>query len=60
MFEGMIKKYAIKYVKSKKEEFIAKANKKINIPLLDEKDEKEILEGIWGFVEELVDEKSKK
>ncbi|QDP52044.1 MAG: hypothetical protein Unbinned2514contig1001_34 [Prokaryotic dsDNA virus sp.] len=60
MFENMIKKYAVKYINSKKEKFIAEANKKINIPLLDEKDEKEILEGIWAFVEDLVAEKTDK
>ena len=58
MFEGMIKKYAIKYLKSKKEEFIIKANKKINLPLLDEQDEKELLEGVWDLVEEIIDDSS--
>ena len=60
MFEGIIKKYAVKYLKSKKEDFITKANKKINLPLLDEKDEKELLEGVWNLVEELIEEKPKK
>lgn len=60
MLENLIKKFAVKYIKSKKEKFITDFNKKINIPFLDEKDEKELLEGIWAFVEDLVDEKNKK
>jgi hypothetical protein len=31
-------------------------NKKIDIPFLDEKDEKELLEGIWSAIEDALNE----
>ena len=37
---------------SKKDEVIANMNKKIDLPFLNEKDEKELLEGLWQLMDE--------
>ena len=58
LFEKLIKKYAIQFLKSKKDETITKWNKKIDLPLLNEKDEKELLEGLWNLVEDTIDDTS--
>jgi hypothetical protein len=34
-------------------------NKKLNLPLLDEQDELELLEGLWSCFEEALDEAEK-
>ena len=41
-------------LQSKKDVIIAKINKKLDIPLLSEKDEAELIEGIWETVEEAI------
>ena len=39
--------YVIKYLINNKEEVVAKLNKEINVPILNEKQEKELLDAIY-------------
>ena len=55
----VIKGLAVKMVLGQKETIIANLNKKIDVPFMNEKDEKELLEGIWEVVEEAVKESAK-
>ena len=50
----VIQNIAMKMVLSRKDDIIAEMNKKINIPLASEEDEKELLEGIWELLEESI------
>tara|TARA_Y100000593_G_scaffold45645_1_gene86773 strand:- start:285 stop:470 length:186 start_codon:yes stop_codon:yes gene_type:complete len=56
---NVIKGLAVKMVLGQKETIIANLNKKIDVPFMNEKDEKELLEGIWEVVEEAVKESAK-
>ena len=51
---AILEKLAAKMVLSKKDKIIEAMNKKIHIPFASEKDEKEILEGLWTVVEDAV------
>ena len=51
----VIQNLAMKMVLSKKDQIIAEMNKKINIPLASEEDEKELLEGIWELLEDSIE-----
>mgnify|MGYP003135528308 FL=1 len=55
----VMKSLAVKMVLGQKETIIANLNKKIDVPFMNEKDEKELLEGIWEVVEEAVKESAK-
>tara|TARA_B100001250_G_C19799618_1_gene790379 strand:+ start:1838 stop:2035 length:198 start_codon:yes stop_codon:yes gene_type:complete len=59
MFGSLLPKLAKKLVLSKKDAILTKMNAKMDLPLLDEKDERELLEGIWGAIEDALDEVSK-
>lgn len=50
--------FAIKQIRSRKEEIIKKINAKLDIPLLSEKDEKALLEGIWSLIDEVLEDVS--
>jgi len=39
--------YVIKYLVANKEEVVSKLNKEINVPILNEKQEKELLDAIY-------------
>ena len=47
VFQGILPKLAKKLILSKKDVIIANMNKKMDLPLLDEDDERELLEGAW-------------
>ena len=42
--------YAVKYIEEKKDEWVKELNKKGDIPLLSEKDEKKLLDGAFDFI----------
>jgi hypothetical protein len=48
----VIQNLAVKMVLSNKDKIITEMNKKINIPFASEKDEQELLEGIWELLED--------
>ena len=60
LFEKVGKNIGKKWLLGKKEETIAKWNKKIDIKYLSEKDEKLILEAMWDALEEVVTKNDKK
>ena len=45
--KGFAIDYVIKYLTDNKEEVVAKLNKEINVPILNEKQEKELLDAIY-------------
>ena len=47
-------KFAIKQIRSKKDKILDGINKKLDIPLLSEKDEKELLEGVWSLIDDVL------
>ena len=47
--------YVLKYLKSNKPLVISKANKKINLPILNEKQEAELMEAIYDVVIDVVE-----
>ena len=53
---GVIQNLIIKFLLSNKDKIIAGINKKIDLPWASEKDEKELIEGIWEVIEEGVKE----
>ncbi len=55
VFQGILPKLAKKLILSKKDVIIANMNKKMDLPLLDEDDERELLEGAWEALEEALD-----
>ena len=55
IFQGILPKLAKKLILSKKDVIIANMNKKMDLPLLDEDDERELLEGAWEALEEALD-----
>jgi len=56
VFGNLLPKLAKKLILSKKDQIIDGMNKKMDLPLLDEQDERELLEGIWSAVEDALDE----
>ena len=52
----ILKKMAVKMVLGQKEKIIADLNKKLDVPFMSEKDEKEMLEGLWSIIEDAVKE----
>ena len=55
----ILKKMAVKMVLGQKEKIIADLNKKLDVPFMSEKDEKEMLEGLWTIIEDAVKESAK-
>ena len=53
---GVIQNLIIKFLLSNKDQIVAGINKKIDLPWASEKDEKELIEGIWEVIEEGVKE----
>ena len=47
--------YVIKYLKNNKAEVIKSANAKVNLPILNEKQEAELMEAIYEVVIDVVD-----
>jgi hypothetical protein len=47
--------YVLKYLKNNKPLVIAKANKKVNLPILNEKQEAELMEAIYDVVIDVVE-----
>ena len=56
---GVLKGLAVKMVLGQKDKIIINLNKKIDVPFMSERDEKELLECIWEVVEEAVKEAAK-
>lgn len=56
---NVLKSLAVKMILGQKDKIIANMNKKIDVPFMNEKDEAELLEGIWEVVEEAVKEAAK-
>ena len=56
VFGSLLPKLAKKLILNKKDSIIDGMNKKMNLPLLDEDDERELLEGIWSAMEDALDE----
>ena len=46
--------YVMKYLKNNKADVIKAANKKINLPILDEKQEAELMEAVYEVVVDVV------
>lgn len=55
----ILKKMAVKMVLGQKEKIIAGLNKKLDVPFMSEKDEQEMLEGLWTIIEDAVKESAK-
>tara|TARA_Y100000310_G_C20297947_1_gene630347 strand:- start:398 stop:595 length:198 start_codon:yes stop_codon:yes gene_type:complete len=47
--------YVVKYLKNNKAEVIASANKKVNLPILNEKQEAELMDAIYDVVIDVVE-----
>ena len=47
--------YVIKYLKNNKAEVIKSANAKVNLPILNEKQEAELMEAIYEVIIDVVD-----
>ena len=56
---SVLKKMAVKMVLGQKDKIIAGLNKKLDVPFMSEKDEKEMLEGLWTIIEDAVKESAK-
>ena len=52
-------KLAWSYMESKKDKILSGLNKKMNLPLMDEQDELELLEGVWSLLEDAFEEAKK-
>ena len=50
------KSYIKNYVKSNKNEIVAKINKKIDLPFLNEKQEGELIESVYEIIVEVFDD----
>jgi len=57
---AVIQNLAVKMVLGQKDKIVEAINKKIDIPFASEKDEKELLEGIWELIEEGIKDAFKK
>jgi hypothetical protein len=55
----ILKKMAVKMILGQKDKIIEGLNKKLDVPFMSEADEKELLEGLWGTIEEAVNEAAK-
>lgn len=55
--KGYALTYAVDYLKNNKDKFVAKMNRKIDLPLLDEKKEAALLNAIFETVLEALDDK---
>ena len=49
-------KFAIKQIRAKKDKILTGLNKKIDIPLIGEKEERQLLEGIWSLIDDVLKE----
>ena len=49
-------KFAIGQIRSKKDQILDGINKKMDLPLLNEADERELLDGIWSLIDDVLDE----
>ena len=47
--------YVVKYLKNNKEEVISSANAKVNLPILNERQEAELMEAIYEVVIDVVE-----
>ena len=47
--------YVVKYLKNNKAEVIKSANKKVNVPILNEKQEAELMDAIYDVVIDVVE-----
>ena len=47
-------KFALKQIRSKKDKILDGINKKMDLPLLNEKEERELLDGIWGLFDDML------
>ena len=47
--------YVVKYLKNNKQEVIKKANAKVNLPILNEKQEAELMDAIYEVVVDVVE-----
>ena len=56
MDQGYALTYAKNYLKTNKNQIIVKLNKKINLPVLSEKQEGELLEAVYDVVLEVFDD----
>ena len=56
---NVLKSLAVKMILGQKDKIIVNMNKKNDVPFMNEKDEAELLEGIWEVVEEAVKEAAK-
>jgi len=56
MLKKMGMKFAIGQIRSKKDQILDGINKKMDLPLLNEADERELLDGVWSLIEEVLDE----
>ncbi|QDP56857.1 MAG: hypothetical protein Unbinned2716contig1004_31 [Prokaryotic dsDNA virus sp.] len=50
------KSYIKNYVKSNKNEIVAKINKKVDLPFLNEKQEGELIESVYEIIVEVFDD----
>ena len=49
-------KFAIKQIRAKKDKILTGLNKKIDIPLISEKEERQLLEGVWSLIDDVLKE----
>ncbi len=49
-------KFAIGQIRSKKDHILDGINKKMDLPLLSESDERELLDGIWSLIDDVLEE----
>jgi hypothetical protein len=47
-------KFAISQIRSKKDQILNGINKKMDLPLLNESDERELLDGIWSLIDDVL------
>ena len=47
-------KFAVGQIRSKKDQILSGINKKLDIPLLSEKDERDLLEGVWALIDDVL------
>jgi len=58
--KGYALTYAVDYLKTNKAKVVAKLNKKIDLPLLDEKKEAALLNSLFEIILEALDDKDDK
>jgi|TARA_Y100000310_G_scaffold490_2_gene566 hypothetical protein len=54
MLKRMGMKFAVGQIRSKKDQILSGINKKLDIPLLSEKDERDLLEGVWALIDDVL------